>query len=130
ASASSTAIELGGTSAGDGNSFYDQVNVSGALTLGGTLLVSRFGGFEPMPSNVFLILTRASGTGTFNGLPEGSIVSFTNGGYGTITYLAGDGNDVAIFNAIPEPTGGVWLMMLGALPVVRRLRSRSAQRAR
>ncbi len=55
-------IELGGLAAG---TLHDQLAVSGAATLGGTLNVTLIGGFTPSIGNTFTILTAGSLTGTF-----------------------------------------------------------------
>lgn len=60
-------VELGGTLPGQ----FDQLNVTGAATLDGTLNVSLFGGFAPTGGDVFPILTYGSRAGDFadiNGL--------------------------------------------------------------
>ncbi len=75
---------------------YDQLTISGSVTLGGTLQVSL--GFTPVLSNSFTILNKTSAgaiTGTFNGLAEGAI--FEAGGVPfQITYIGGTGNDVVL----------------------------------
>jgi hypothetical protein len=55
-------IKVGGPGAGTG---YDQLVVTGAATLGGTLTVTLTGGFMPTSGNTFTVLTYASRTGTF-----------------------------------------------------------------
>lgn len=55
-------IELGGDVAGTG---YDQLQVSGAATLAGSLNVSLFDDFEPSKGDTFDIITSTSLTGTF-----------------------------------------------------------------
>ena len=52
-----TEIEIGGTTAGQNPDGYDQINVSGTLTLGGALEVILFGGFFPEVDDSFLIFT-------------------------------------------------------------------------
>ncbi len=66
AAAGSLNIEIAGTSplAPD----FDQVQVAGAATLGGTLNVSLLGGFVPAPGTVFPIVTAAARTGTFSAI--------------------------------------------------------------
>jgi hypothetical protein len=58
-------IELGGLTAGTD---HDQLAVSGAATLAGTLSVSLTGGFVPSSGNEFQVMTFASSTGTFDTL--------------------------------------------------------------
>jgi hypothetical protein len=77
---------------------FDQVIVSGAVTLGGTLDVTMLPGFAPAPGTSFRILEKTSSgaiSGTFAGLPEGAIVS-AGGGTFRISYVGGDGNDVVL----------------------------------
>jgi autotransporter-associated beta strand protein len=87
-------VELNGLSVGSG---YDQVLVTGTVTLGGGTL-SVLLGFTPTVGNVFTIINN-DGTdpvvGTFSGLPEGSTFS-AGGRIFQISYLGGDGNDVVL----------------------------------
>jgi fibronectin-binding autotransporter adhesin len=55
-------IDIGGLSAG---SEYDQLVVSGAVSLDGTLTVNRRGGFVPQSGDSFAVLTFGSGSGVF-----------------------------------------------------------------
>jgi autotransporter-associated beta strand protein len=61
-------IEIAGTTAG---AQYDRLNVTGALSLGGTLAVSLVSGFAPAAGNSFDILDWGTLSGTFQtiGLP-------------------------------------------------------------
>lgn len=59
------AIELGGTTPGSG---YDQVHVTGQLSLAGSLAVSLLPGFTPSDGQSFDILDWGSRTGTFESL--------------------------------------------------------------
>ena len=56
-------IELGGTSAG---TTYDQLSISGAANLAGTLNVSSLSGYQPPPGAFFRILIFASRSGDFS----------------------------------------------------------------
>ena len=56
-------IELGGTTEGTG---YDQLVVTGAATLQGTLNVTLLPGFTPQEGDTFFIIDYSSGTGTFD----------------------------------------------------------------
>jgi hypothetical protein len=59
-------IEIGGTGgAGVNPNGHDQLLVSGAATMGGTLNVTLTNAFTPVSGNSFLILDAASLTGTF-----------------------------------------------------------------
>ena len=64
-SSGALAIELDGTTPGSG---YDQLAVTGAATLGGTLDVSLIPGFTPTAGQSFAIMTYASHTGEFDTL--------------------------------------------------------------
>ena len=90
----SLAIELGGTTPGLD---FDQLQVTGNATLAGTLDVTLLSGFNLIPETTFEILDIAgTRSGEFVGLGEGALV----GNFGRnlfITYLAGDGNDVALY---------------------------------
>ena len=56
-------IELGGLTAG---SQHDQLTVSGAATLNGTLNVTLINGFSPAVNDNFIVLTFASRSGAFS----------------------------------------------------------------
>jgi hypothetical protein len=62
ASTSTTNIEVGGLTAG---SQFDQINVGGLATLGGTLNVTSWGGYTPVAGNTFDFLTFGSSAGAF-----------------------------------------------------------------
>ena len=69
-------IEIGGTTV---DSLYDQLNITGTATLGGTLNISLVNSFIPALGDTFEILTYSSYTGNFNtinGLNTGTGVSF------------------------------------------------------
>ncbi|MDY6986881.1 MAG: Calx-beta domain-containing protein [Thermodesulfobacteriota bacterium] len=96
-------LEIGGTSAGIGAGFHDQLNVSGTVVIGDnvTLLQSSFGGFVPVLGNSFVIINNDASdavSGHFVGLPEGTVMSnFLGSGVdATITYMGDTGNDVVI----------------------------------
>jgi fibronectin-binding autotransporter adhesin len=122
------AMEIGGASFSE----YDQVNVTGGVSLDGngqieiTLL-----SFVPQPSEIyFLILNDGTDaiSGTLAGLAQGD--TFASGGYTwQVSYLADStggtftgGNDLAV-QVVPEPTTGLLLATgLGALTLLRRNR--------
>jgi hypothetical protein len=100
-------VQIGGTNPGDGNGMHDQIDASGSVTIGAnvTLSTAAFldgGGavnFVPSLGGLFEIINRTGGTGTFNGLAEGAIVStdFLSSGFrAQITYAGGDGDDVVL----------------------------------
>ncbi|NQT11236.1 MAG: autotransporter-associated beta strand repeat-containing protein, partial [Planctomycetes bacterium] len=92
--------EIDGTAVG---TEYDQLGVVGTVDLDGTTLNAVVSGsFTPSQGDLF-ILIRNDGAdavvGTFDGLAEGDAFSPDFGGSGLtahITYVGGDGNDVAI----------------------------------
>ncbi|HEY7061382.1 MAG TPA: autotransporter-associated beta strand repeat-containing protein [Chloroflexota bacterium] len=90
--------ELNGTTPGTG---YDQLNVTGTVTLGGTLSATI--GFAASPGTSFVIVQNDGNDpvqGGFSGLSEGSF--FTIGGQDfQISYKGGDGNDVALLRVAP-----------------------------
>jgi autotransporter-associated beta strand protein len=143
-------VELGGVFPGNGSSFYDQVNMtSPTATINASfahMLVSLVNGFRPQPTDVFYILTRAdsaafSASQPFDAFPEGATIGLGSGVTGKVTYKANwtgnqatsnvtGGNDMAIFNVIPEP-GSASLFGIGMLALFafrrRRARNESAR---
>ena len=93
-------IDIGGPTVGTG---YDQLAVSGAITLGaglGTLTVNS--AYTPVSGDQFIIVRNdAAGavSGTFSGLAEGATV-IVDGQNCTITYVGGDGNDIVLIAPI------------------------------
>ncbi len=87
---------------GTANGTFDQLNVIGAVALGGAALqVSS--GFTPGVGNTFVILNNDGADaigGTFAGLPEGGLVATPEGFGFRISYVGGDGND-AVLTAVP-----------------------------
>jgi len=83
---------------------------------------------EPPPtSEIVLFATdRDTRNGTFNGLPEGAMVTDTSGIYSwTLSYVGGDGNDISLssLTIIPEPATSVMIVFgLGGLGVFYRKR--------
>ncbi|MEO0963794.1 MAG: PEP-CTERM sorting domain-containing protein [Planctomycetota bacterium] len=100
---------------------YDQITVVDDLILNGRLDVSLLGGFTPSLNQVYDILTVGGDrTGQFDGLGEGELVGNFGGTDLFITYAAGDGNDVALFSPIPEPTTLALLGLGGLIGLSRR----------
>ncbi|HSI15575.1 MAG TPA: autotransporter-associated beta strand repeat-containing protein [Chthoniobacter sp.] len=110
-------------------SLFDQLNVTGTVSLAGDLQVKLLNGFDASGSNTFFLLLN-DGTdaiaGTFTGLPQGSDVVL-NGRDFTISYMAnGDGgsigNDVALVASVPEPSAMLSLLGGAGLIAARRRR--------
>ena len=93
-------VELGGLIAG---TEFDMLDISGDVSLAGTLNVSLFGGFTLGIGDAFeFINIDGTRSGTFAGLTEGALVGSFGGTDLFISYTAGDGNDVSAHHR--EPT--------------------------
>ncbi|HEX8151687.1 MAG TPA: DUF11 domain-containing protein, partial [Thermoanaerobaculia bacterium] len=98
-------MELAGTTAGSG---YDQLNATGAASLGGTLNVTLIGGFTPANGNIFDVVKFASSTGNFDAqnLPTfgigGSFTSVTNPTEHRLTAIVAVA-DLAVTQTIAPP---------------------------
>jgi fibronectin-binding autotransporter adhesin len=113
-------LELGGTDAGT----YDQLNVTGTVTLVGDLQISLLGGFTPTVGDKFFILLNdgidpVSGTfsndDAFNRITIGAAEFLVN--YADNFSGPGFGNDVSLtVVAVPEP--GSAALLLGAIAVL------------
>ena len=94
------AIEIGGPLVGTD---YDQLNVTGTVTLAGDLQVVLLNAYEPPSLQPFTIINNDGADaviGNFDGLPEGSKVIVGPTEF-FITYEGGDGNDVVLGAAPP-----------------------------
>lgn len=107
-SGSTVNIEINGPNVG---SQYDQLNVTGTVSLGNATLNTTLG-FAPTAGQVFTIINNDGGdavTGTFAGLAEGDV--FYEGAHSfRISYVGGTGNDVTLTsvmlcNAVSISTG-------------------------
>jgi uncharacterized repeat protein (TIGR01451 family) len=98
--ATAVGVDLNGTTLGTG---YDQIDVTGVVTLGGATLSVALG-FAPPPFSTFTIINNDSTDaviGTFAGLPQGA--RLTAGGVAfSISYTGGTGNDV-VLTSLPLP---------------------------
>ena len=127
-SGSTLTIELNG--AVTPGTDYDQVNVTGTVTLSGATL-NVVVGFVPTAGQVFTIIDNDlvdPVTGMFAGLAEGS--TFTVGGRQfRISYVGGDGNDVTLAATVTIPTLSTWgFVRLGLLLALTALRAIRSQR--
>ena len=106
-------IEIGGTAgAGVNPNGHDQLLITGAATLGGTLNVTLTNGFTPAGGNSFLILDAASSTGTFatTNLPNIAPLTWSviyNNAAGTVTLnvVAPVAASVSISGRVMTPEG-------------------------
>lgn len=122
-------IEAIGNTPGVGG--YDQVNVTGTVSLSGTLAMAFSGGTYANGDLLFILLNDSNDviTGTFSGLAQDSIVTSYGGFDWKISYTADStgntftgGNDVALM-AVPEPNVAALLGGLGTLALMRRRRT-------
>jgi hypothetical protein len=91
-------VELNGDTAGNDLDDYDQLQVTGTVTLGNILTVSIGNAFTPVVGQPFKIIDNDGAdpvSGTFTDLPEGNVVEFGNIAF-HISYVGGDGNDVVL----------------------------------
>jgi autotransporter-associated beta strand protein len=96
-SGSAFSVNLNGTAAGSG---YDQLNVSGTVSLAGSPTLSVNLGFTPTVGSSFTIIRNTGAIiGTFNGLPNGATFS-VGGRIFTITY----GPNTVVLTDTPPPT--------------------------
>ena len=77
-------IQIGGTD--DVGGEFDQLAVTGAVALGGTLSVELVGGFVPSMSDTFVILTCSALSGTFDNTPGNMLEGIIPTGSAQITY--------------------------------------------
>ena len=123
-------MEIGGTVAGTG---YDQLNVTGSVTLAGLLAINT-GLFSPTNGDLFFLIAN-DGTddiaGVFSNANYDTSTSFMLGGqewlisykadFGSNTFDSLTGNDVALM-AVPEPHAA----LIGGIGVLFLLRRRRA----
>jgi hypothetical protein len=108
---STFAVEIGGITPGNLASNYDQLNVTGTVSLGNATLSLTPLSFTPSAGQTFVIINNDDTdavTGTFNGLPNGATIPNFLGSAlnATITYTGGDGNDVVLTVVAPVLTPG------------------------
>jgi len=96
-SSSTLSIEISGATPGAGG--YDQVAVTGSVSLAGDLSTSLLAGFHPATGSTLTIIDNDGNAdpviGTFAGLNEGAQFTQAGSTY-SISYQGGDGNDVVL----------------------------------
>ena len=97
--------QASGTVAGSG---HDQLTVTGSVTLGGTLDLSRIAGFSSVNGDIITLIENDGEdaiVGTFDGIDEGDSLS-AGGERWIVSYVGGTGNDVTAtrFGAIFDVT--------------------------
>lgn len=116
---STTLMELGGATAGNGAGFHDQIVVIDLLSLGGTLDFSLLNGFEPTLGQSFVLFrygTLDPEHATFDSLvaPTGSWGAFV------LDYGTGSNSQITVTAMlVPEPTT-LGLLVLGTVAFVGR----------
>ena len=113
-------VELAGEQPGA----FDQLLIAGDLSLDGGLWVDLIDGFE-LTANQEFVIADVGGEllGQFAGLNEGDLIGNYSGRDLFISYGGGDGNDVALFTAIPEPQSAAFCICVGLSLLLRRRRS-------
>ena len=107
-------VELNGDTAGNNLDNYDQLQVTGTVTLGNALTVSIGNAFTPIIDQQFKIIDNDGSdpvSGTFKDLPEGSLLTLGRNVL-RISYVGGNGNDVvltrvpaAFWDGVPDGGG-------------------------
>lgn len=96
AAGSTLQMEVSGLGANPGTD-YDQVNVTGTVSLAGTLDAVRWADFSAGQSYIIVNNDGVDAvSGTFSGLPEGAAVQIGSNNFFTISYVGGTGNDVVL----------------------------------
>ncbi|BCM88823.1 adhesin BmaC autotransporter [Abditibacteriota bacterium] len=95
---STLAADITSSVAGTG---YDQVGVTGTVTLGGTLNVVVPASYVPVAGSVYTLInndgTGDAVSGTFSGVPQGGLINSVDGRVTfVVSYAGGDGNDVIL----------------------------------
>ncbi|MEZ6093681.1 MAG: PEP-CTERM sorting domain-containing protein [Pirellulaceae bacterium] len=120
-SESLTTFELGGLNYGE----FDKLIIGGDLTMLGSMSVEMWNGFGLAHNMEFLIIEVGGNQfGNFSGFGEGDLVGNFGGFDLFISYAAGDGNDVALFTAVPEP-GAISLVGMAAAAAFYRRRRKA-----
>jgi hypothetical protein len=92
ASAGALAFEIGGRNNSNPQApQFDELNITGNVTLDGLLQVSLLNGFNPVPADTFAVVDAGFLAGVFSNVANGSRVNLTSGGTGSfrVNYGAG-----------------------------------------
>jgi len=93
-------IDLQGPTPSTGTTGYDQINVAGTVTLApSTDVTLSMGGFSPTVGQTFVIINNDGAdpvNGTFNGKPDGTIITLGGVYQFRLDYDGGTGNDVTL----------------------------------
>ncbi len=124
-------IDVGGTTAATNwqdtsAGFFDNIVVTGNVTLAGTLSVSLIDSFDPVALNSFTILTSAGLSGAYSNVAFNDRIT-TVGGEGSFL-VTQSGNNVVLsdYQVIPEPSTCLLLGLgLAGMAVLRRRSVRS-----
>jgi hypothetical protein len=121
-STSVSTFELGGLLNGE----FDQILVTGDLSIEGALVVDLIDGHSLSFGDEYLI-AKVDGTlsGQFDGLSDGALVGNFGGHDLFIGYSRGDGNDIGLFTAVPEPSAIALLSLVSLATLVRRQRRKT-----
>ena len=105
--ASTFSARLDGNTPGDGPNHYDRLSTPGGVTLDNAMLsLSLGGGYTPTAGDALVLIDNTGADpvdGTFNGLPEGALLTLGAGKTFRITYQGGTGNDV-VLNFVQDST--------------------------
>jgi len=96
-------VELGGTQRG---TQYDAIDVTGSVTVNGTLEVAIINSYLPLGGEQFLLISNDGSDavqGTFSGLPEAAFLTAGDRLF-QITYQGGSGSNDVMLLAVPEPS--------------------------
>ena len=106
---------------------YDQIQVTGGVSLGGTTLNTTAAGTLPLGLTFVIILNDGGDAvaGTYAAKPEGTVY-FQANNWWQITYVGGDGNDVVLTTVaqpihttgVPVPGLGSWALALLASAIL------------
>lgn len=99
-------FELGGLNVGQ----FDQLLIDGDFNVDGSLFVNLING-HTLGANEFYQIAEVGGilSGQFHGLDEGDLVGTFGGRDLFISYSQGNGNGIALYTAVPEPSGSMLL---------------------